>query len=200
VRPHVQYQSAYIVLPGSPRKEWHSGGPSRNPREEICIFSGILVFLVVDSQVPLGALPESILVDEIVFFLSGRLMLAPRVPLVHRDFSFADATTEAYPPRTDPRVTDLSSCTYGVNDKTGTGKPGVINLRRTVGAKGISCLPVPSSDQCYSVVPNSVVQIALTKNFSSLGRRSYEGEQLPRVRRPVLARLDHYAVRRTLLK
>ena len=51
---------------------------------------GILGFFVVDSPMPLPIFAEAVGLDELVFFLSGWLVLAPFVSLVYYDFSFAD--------------------------------------------------------------------------------------------------------------
>jgi hypothetical protein len=52
----------------------------------LCIF----VFLVVDSQVPISVLAEPVCVNEVVFLFAGRLVFAPRVSVIHHDFSSID--------------------------------------------------------------------------------------------------------------
>ena len=67
-----------------------SGEPSRNIHKEICIF---LWYFYALRRRFLGATPvlgETARVDEVVFLLSGWLMLTPRVSFVDHDFSFAD--------------------------------------------------------------------------------------------------------------
>jgi hypothetical protein len=48
-------------------------------REFIPSFS-VFVRLVVDSQMPISILPETLCVDEVVFLPMGGLVFAPRVP------------------------------------------------------------------------------------------------------------------------
>jgi hypothetical protein len=52
--------------------------------------SGTFVLLVVDSQVPLRVFRIAVRIDELVFFLGGRLVFAPRVSFVHYNFSLGD--------------------------------------------------------------------------------------------------------------
>jgi hypothetical protein len=51
---------------------------------------GTFVLLVVDSQVPLRLFRIAVRIDELVFFLGGRLVFAPRVSFIHYSFSLGD--------------------------------------------------------------------------------------------------------------
>src|SRR5712671_2899673 len=51
-------------------------------------FLGLLVFLIINTQVPFGVFVNSVRADELILLLRGRLMLAPRVPFVPYKFSF----------------------------------------------------------------------------------------------------------------
>jgi hypothetical protein len=52
--------------------------------------SGAFVLLVVDSQVPLRVFRIAGRIDELIFFLGGRLVFAPRVSFVHYNPSLGD--------------------------------------------------------------------------------------------------------------
>jgi hypothetical protein len=51
---------------------------------------GVVGFLVVDAQIPFPVFFESMLLQEGIFLLRGRLVLAPCVPFVEHESSFAD--------------------------------------------------------------------------------------------------------------
>jgi hypothetical protein len=48
---------------------------------------GVLIFFVVDPEVPLAVLEKTVLLDELILFLCRWLMLTPRVPIVDNDLS-----------------------------------------------------------------------------------------------------------------
>src|ERR1700686_2726193 len=50
----------------------------------------VFILLVVNPQVPLTVLIKSVLTDEIVLFLSGRLILAPGISFVGDEFPLVD--------------------------------------------------------------------------------------------------------------
>jgi hypothetical protein len=51
---------------------------------------GVFRLLVVDAQMPFSVFFKSMPLDEVVFLLRGRLVLAPCVPFVEHEFSGAD--------------------------------------------------------------------------------------------------------------
>src|SRR5258708_26076286 len=60
------------------------------PREKSVPFLGVLVLLVVDSQVPFRVLSNAVQPDELVLFLRGGVVFPPRVPVVEYYFSLLD--------------------------------------------------------------------------------------------------------------
>ena len=51
---------------------------------------GVFTLLVVDSQMPLAILGETVCGDEVVFFLGRWLVFAPRIPIIDYSLSPGD--------------------------------------------------------------------------------------------------------------
>src|SRR6267154_5241920 len=54
---------------------------------KLVFFLGLLVFLIINAQVPFGVFVNAVRADEVILLLRGRLMLAPRVPFIPYKFS-----------------------------------------------------------------------------------------------------------------